>query len=374
MASIQERNRRYKALRAMMQEAGYEALILAGNAEAMQRGYIRYVADWRLWGGKGFVVLPLAGEPVLVLGAGSQHYWSQKVGWIDDIRAAQSMVGTVGEVLSRMGLAQAAIGVVGLEQVMLHGDVLALYHALPEARLSDVTAAVDGIMAIRSAEEIVLQTETYRSVALAHARLETAFRPGRSERAAMAEAVQLLAEQGCLDGIAHLTNGTRPFLRPPTDRIVAVEDVIKVSLEFAGPTGYWVELSAVYSFRPPADRELRYFEAAVQSIARVREILRPGAEGRAVTQTIQSTFAEAGWRVSGRGLSDGHLIGLNVIRPPYGLIDNMDRFQTNMVFNVHPGHVVDDDGLGIFVQDNLLVTPSGGRPLGEFSHRWRVIA
>ena len=37
----------------------------------------------------------------------------------------------------------------------------------------------------------------------------------------MAEAVQLLAEQGCLDGIAHLTHGTRPFLRPPTDRIIS---------------------------------------------------------------------------------------------------------------------------------------------------------
>ena len=51
MPSNQERDRRYAALRAMMQEKGYHALILAGNAEAMQRGYIRYVADWRLWGG-----------------------------------------------------------------------------------------------------------------------------------------------------------------------------------------------------------------------------------------------------------------------------------------------------------------------------------
>ena len=126
MASNQERDRRYGALRAMMQEQGYQALILAGNAEAMQRGYVRYVADWRLWGGKGFAVLPLAGEPILVLGAGSQSYWAKQVSWIDDIRAAQNMVSTVGEVIHALGLARAAIGVVGLAQVMLHGDVLAL--------------------------------------------------------------------------------------------------------------------------------------------------------------------------------------------------------------------------------------------------------
>jgi Xaa-Pro aminopeptidase len=93
-----------------------------------------------------------------------------------------------------------------------------------------------------------------------------------------------------------------------------------------------------------------------------------------VTQTIEATFSEAGWRVSGRGLWDGHLIGLNVIRPPFGLMDNTDRFQENMVFNVHPGLVVDDDGFGIFVQDNLLVTPTGGKPLDEFAHRWRILA
>ena len=156
--------------------------------------------------------------------------------------------------------------------------------------------------------------------------------------------------------------------------MIGADDVIKVSLEFAGPSGYWIELATVYSFRTPTARERRYYETCVAAIERVQAILRPGVEGRAVTQTIETTFAEAGWRVTGRGLWDGHLIGLNVIRPPYGLIDNTDRFQENMVFNVHPGLVVDDDGFGIFVQDNLLVTPSGGRALGEFSHRWRVLS
>ena len=37
-----------------------------------------------------------------------------------------------------------------------------------------------------------------------------------------------------------------------------------------------------------------------------------------------------------------------------------------MVFNVHPGLVVDDDGFGIFVQDNLLVTPSGAERWASF--------
>ena len=51
MVSREERERRYVALREAMEEAGHDAWIMAGNAEAMQRGYIRYVSDWRLWVG-----------------------------------------------------------------------------------------------------------------------------------------------------------------------------------------------------------------------------------------------------------------------------------------------------------------------------------
>jgi Xaa-Pro aminopeptidase len=72
-------------------------------------------------------------------------------------------------------------------------------------------------------------------------------------------------------------------------------------------------------------------------------------------------------------LWDGHLIGLNVIRPPYGTIDNADVFQENMIFNLHPGLFVDDDRMGMILQDNLVVTPEGGVPLGVFEQKWHVL-
>ena len=373
MASQHERDRRFRALRAMMEEQKLDALILGGNAEATQRGYIRYTADWRLWGGKGFVVFPRDGEPTLVLGAGSQSYWSQVTGWIPDVRAAGDMVAEVAAVVNAKGLKQAALGVVGMSQVMNYGDGTRLLSGLQDARIVDATGMVDDVMAVKSEEELALAAETYRAVAQAHGTLREVLAPGKSERAVMAEAVRTLAKLGCLDGIAHLTNGTRPFFRPPTDRVIEEDDIIKVSLEFAGPSGYWVELSGVYSFGQPPAREYRYYLTSLDAIERVKAMLRPGAVGGDVTRTVEATFAEAGWNVTGRGLWEGHLIGLNVIRPPYGLIDNTDVFKENMIFNVHPGLVVDDDQMGIFVQDNLVVTAQGGRPLDVYEHRWHVL-
>jgi Xaa-Pro aminopeptidase len=197
--------------------------------------------------------------------------------------------------------------------------------------------------------------------------------PGKREREVMAQAVATLAELGCLDGIAHLTHGMEPFFRPPTDRVIEQNDIIKVSLEFAGPGGYWIELAGIYSFRPPPARELRLHRTCVAAIERVKSVLRPGATGGDVTRAVEATFAEHGWQVSGRGLWDGHLIGLNVIRPPYGVAGNADVFAENMIFNVHPGLCV-DGGLGMFLQDNLVVTPEGGKPLDVYEQRWCVIA
>jgi Xaa-Pro aminopeptidase len=260
-----------------------------------------------------------------------------------------------------------------MQQVMNYGDGRALQHGLSAAQLVDATPLVDAIMAVKSEEELALAAETYRAVAQAHATLRAELAPGKSERAVMARAVETLAELGCLDGIAHLTHGTRPFFRPPTERIIAADDIIKVSLEFAGPGGYWIELAGVYSFWEPPARELRYHATAVKAIERVKQVLRPGATGGDVTQAVEETFAEDGWHVSGRGIWDGHLIGLNVIRPPYGVKDNTDVFEENMIFNVHPGLLVDDDRMGMFLQDNLVVTPQGGRTLGVYPQQWCML-
>ena len=373
MASLLERDRRMAALRTMMKEQGYQALIVGGNAEAMQRGYIRYVSDWRLWGGRGFAVIPLEGEPVLVLGAGSQSYWSKRVGWIPDVRAAGDMVVEVVDTVMAQGFSQSTLGLVGMNHVMNYGDVGLLQRELGQARLVDATKPVDDIMAVKSDEELALAAQTYRALAQAHETLRGTLAPGKSERAVMAQAVATLAELGCLDGIAHLTNATRPYFRPPTERIIRAEDIIKVSLEFAGPDGYWIELAGIYSFCEPPARELRYYRTCLKAVDRVKAMLRPGAVGGDVTRTVEATFAEDGWNVTGRGIWEGHLIGLNVIRPPYGLIDNADVFKEKMLFNVHPGLVVDEDQMGMFVQDNLVVTPDGGIPLDVYEQKWHVL-
>lgn len=374
MISGAERERRYTALRALMREQGMGCLVLAGNAEAMQRGYIRYVSDWRLWGGTGFAVLPLEGEPVLVLGSGSQAYWAAEQGWIADVRAALDKTAEVAAVVSGLGLAEKSIGVVGLESVISYGDARALQRALPGAQLGDASAAVDRVMAVKSAEEIAEAAATYRSIAGALGRLREELKPGIVERELMGDVIGQLAKDGCLDGIAHLSNQAPPYIRPAVERRIERDELIKVSLEFAGPAGYWIELAGMYSFREPPERARRHWETTRRALARAAELMVPGAVAGAVSRAIEDTYREDGWNITGRAIWDFHSIGLNVIRPPIGLPSSTDTFQENMIINIHPGLLVDADNWGVYMQDNLLVTPTGGRSLASYTYEWHVLA
>ena len=356
-----------------MESHGYDVLLLAGNAEAMQRGYVRYVSNWRLWGGKGFAIFPRRNDPSLVLGAGSQSYWSGRVSWIRNVHPTQDMIRTVADVLSEQIKPTGRVGIAGMDHVMTYGDMQRLAQLMPEAEFMDATDSVDAVMAIKSAEELTMMAETSRYIAEAQDVLKATFAPGLTEREVMAKAVEHLALRGCHDGIAHLSTGVKPYFRPPTDRVIEEDDAINVSLEFSGPDGYWIELAGVYSFREPSARRKRYFDTSLNAIEEVKKMLRPGVTGGDVTRTIEAVFAEEGWDVTERGIWDGHAIGLNVIRPPYGLIENTDVFQEDMVFNVHPGLMVDEDRLGMFLQDNLIVTPEGGKPLIEYPYVWHVL-
>jgi Xaa-Pro dipeptidase len=373
LVSLQERERRYLALREAMREAGYDALVLSGNAEATQRGYIRYVSDWRLWGGNGYVVFPLKDDPVLILGSGSQAYWAEAVDWIQDVRSVIDKTSEVVSIVQDLDLSHSKIGVVGLNRVMSHQDARTLVAGLPGAEIDDATRLVDDVMAIKSAEEIAQAAETYRFVAQAHHQIRDALAPGKTERAVMSEAVRFLAQHGCLDGIAHISTEAPPFIRPPEDRPIEEDDILKVSLEFAGPAGYWIELASIFSFREPAEREHRHFETTLKAVERAAKLMRPGAKGSELSEAIEQTYREDDWNITGRVIWDVHGIGLNVITPPIGLPGSEDELKENMILNIHPGLVVGEDGWGVYVQDNLVVTPEGGRPLAEYEYAWHVL-
>jgi Xaa-Pro aminopeptidase len=373
MISRKELERRYAALREAMRGAGYEALVVAGGSDYSMRGYVRYVSDWRLFGGTAYVVFPLEQDPVFVLGLGAQAEWAKALSTIEDTRAVLDKTEGVVNVLKEMGLSQSNIGVVGLNGIMPYGAGKTLVTSLSGVRFEDATRLMQDVMIVMSEEEIALAEETHGFVVRVLDRIGEALAPGKTEREVMAEGLHVAASLGCLDGMAHLSTKAASGTRPGTDRRFEADDIIKVFLEFSGPSGFLIELGGVFSFKEPPESKRRKFLTVVKAIDRAAELMRPGVKAGELCQVIKETYLEDGWKITGRRLWDFHGQGLNSLMPPIGMPGSEEELEENMMLNIHPG-ILTEDGWGVSVTHNYIVTPEGGRSLGNHKPEWHVVS
>jgi len=363
---------RHNALRKVMQEEGHRALVVVGNSEPNQRGFIRYLSDWRLFGGTAYIVFPLEECPILIMGLGAQAEWAGELSAIPDTRAVLDKNGALIEALKEKGLEKERLGTVGWKRIMPAGDASEITVGLPGAQFENATALMEEVMMTLSPEEIPQAEETHGFVARVLERIAEALKPGRTEREVLAEGIHEAALHGCLDGMVHIGTGQASKTMPGSDRRIEETDIVKLFLEFAGPSGFLVELGTVLSFAQPPEIQQRKFDTYVRAMERAGEMMRPGNKVSELCLTIKETFEEDGLKITGRRIWDFHGQGLHSILPPLGMPDSEEVLKENSMINIHPG-ILTEDGIGISANHNYIVTPAGGRALGEFKPQWLVL-
>ena len=373
MVTVIERERRYNSIYKQIINSDLQAIIIVGNAEANQRGYIRYVSDWRLWGGYGFAVMEIDEDPILFLGSGSQSYWARDIKWIEDVRDNIDSIGEICNTLKIFNKKGAKIGIVGLNNILQKEIYDKITFELNKIEFVDFTITFDNIMSVKSKEEIDYARNTYNLISKAFDIITNNIKPGITEIEIMSKAKSFLYDNGCFDGIAHITNDSPPFIHPATERKLEIDDVIKISLEFAGPEGYWIELAGVYSFKKPSSRLMKNFSTTLNALNLAKNLMIPDTIAGDISKEIEKLYIKEGWEIWGRAIWDFHAIGLNVIRPPIGTETSSDKIHKNMIINCHPGLMVKPDKLGMYLQDNFLITENGGKPLGEYKYKWNLI-
>jgi len=276
------------------------------------------------------------------------------------------------DVIKEKGLSKGKIGVVGLDGIMPYGNGHTMMASLSGAQFDDATRVMQDVMVNLSEEEMALAEETHGYLVRIKDKIKDAMAPGRTERQVLAAGLCEAAKLGCLDGMAHLTNRQASGTRPGSERRITEADIIKVFLEFSGPSGFLIELGAVFSFREPPDLPLRKSETVIKAIDRSAELMRPGVKAGELCEVIRETFVEDGWNITGRRLWDYHGQGLNSMMPPVGMPGSEEVLRENMMLNIHPG-ILTEDGWGVSVTHNYFVTAEGGKALGNFKPEWHVL-
>lgn len=132
---------------------------------------------------------------------------------------------------------------------------------------------------------------------------------------------------------------------------------------------YAADLTRAYALSKPSDRQTEVFEAVMQIRNYALELVKPGVELKEYELTVKKYAHEV---IKGLKLknpdpvahyphSTSHFLGLDV----HDAGDYEALISENMVLTVEPGIYIKEEGIGIRIEDDILITGTGNRNLSE---------
>ncbi len=356
--SSAERDRRHRAIRAMMTEKGYEVLLAASNA--MWQGHVRYLSNYPPHFGYSYAVFPLHGEPTLFVFSKIQEQVAAKR-WIPDARQSSNYPGDIVKRMRELDYKGKRVGLVGVEN-MSFKIYEHLKKELPEAIFVDATRDIFDLRMIKSPEEQALSRECARITDGLFARVKEVAKIGMSEYDVYAEMDYFIRKQGVEGAFNLIASGpcpVAPFLSP-SGRTVNEGDAILLELT-PRYEGYYTQLTGYVHVSPPSPKMRAFLDLAFAAQQAGVKMLKPGNRASDVARVMKEMIEKAGYAYPYRG---GHSMGHDLDEPPAIVIEDDTVLAPGMTIVVHPC-VMDRSGEGVFVGDSYLITEKGPERLNS---------
>ncbi|MCP4165158.1 MAG: aminopeptidase P family protein [Chloroflexi bacterium] len=374
VADLNERDTRFKRLRAAMAEAELDALIIAAKGHWWSgRGYFRYLTDFGLWAHDGLILFPLEGEPMFTLSSGALASMVADRGWISDARGDIDVSTEIVKAVKEKGLDRSKIGLAGRHMILPVGVHEILIGGLPDVDFVDADMLMDRTRAIKSPLEIQQQRELWDVAKQAMERFVEVLEPGKTDYELTAEPQKLLIENGCRDVLRFLGG-------VPSGKVVNLEDIVSYHLEIEGPSGHWCELTVAPMFRPITDLEEKRWATELRIFDEICKMAVPGVTLKEMADTMERVYLEDGWTLKDTQAPhhDFHGQGIDVIEWPwYGPLDDRQGdvvLQAGMCFSYHPRRDILPEVRGTGINQNIVITEEGAKGLAEpWDMRWRAM-
>lgn len=159
--------------------------------------------------------------------------------------------------------------------------------------------------------------------------------------------------------VASGPNGARPHARPG-DRRIAEGDL--VVLDFGALVdGYHSDMTRTVAVGEPSATQARMLEVVTEAQRAGVAAVRAGATAAEVDQACRDVIVEAGW---GEAFvhATGHGVGLDIHEAPRVAGTSGATLADRQVITVEPGVYLAEHG-GVRVEDTVIVTPDGCRPI-----------
>jgi len=241
-------------------------------------------------------------------------------------------------------------------------------------KLKPAGGLVEGLRAVKSAEEIALLRAACRLTSEVFEEVVALVRPGVRESDLAAEVEYRMRRKGA-EGAAFETivasgrRGALPHARASSKRLEAGELVI---LDLGAIlAGYAADMTRTLYLGKPSPRVRRFYQAVWEAQRKAVESLRPGARAAAVDSVARRVLRR-------RGLgkyfthSTGHGVGIEIHEAPRLGRSEKTRLEAGSVVTAEPGVYLEGFG-GVRIEDTVLVGAGGPEILTPASkERWSV--
>ncbi len=354
---------RLDRLRDTFDEHGIDALVVTTLAN------VRYLTGFS--GSAG--VLTVTRDAALLTTDG--RYRTQSAEQLDKAGAAGQVDITIGPAAAQRTAAQEALGAEAIARVGLEADNVSWSAQRTWADLLDgerLVATTNAVEALRERKDAAEIARMERAAAIADAalfevlplmsqgvseehfalELDTAMRRGGAESTAF-ETIVAAGE-----------NSAKPHHHPGPRRINQGDPVV---VDFGATfEGYRSDMTRTFCVGADPEGELaRIFAVVGASQAAGAAAVRPGIAAKEVDDVCRQIIAEAGWAERFEH-GTGHGVGLDIHEAPTVSQLGTAILAPGFVVTVEPGVYLPGHG-GVRVEDTLVVTENGARPLTRFT-------
>lgn len=365
--SIAEYMGRMDEVRGLMADKGIDGLFLTTGPNLT---YLSgFPSPWRS-GSRPFIfILPLEGDPVLIVQNGRQ-FEARAYSWVSEVRIyaelSRAPLPQILQAFHNLGLSKGRVGAeLGFEQCLdiPFLDFIQLQERLPEIEFVDVGPVLWGARMRKSEAEITLLKKACQITSQAYERSFPQLKVGMSE----AEIAQIMSistmELGGSSPFVVITSGDGNYdfaCKRPSQRRIQKGDLVWMD---AGCSvgGYWSDFSRAGVVGGPTPEQQRAQTLIHEITVMGVEMVRPGVRASEIASACNAELGKLDLPVtssiSGLASRIGHGVGLAVTELPHVAEYDDTMLEPGMVITVEPGVAT---SYGTFhVEEDVLVTEDG---------------
>jgi Xaa-Pro aminopeptidase len=358
-----ELRRRLDQVRAGMKERDVDLLLVYGDS--WKFGHLAYVSDFIPKNRGAMAVIPLEGEPALVIQEPSRNNpFSRTLTWIQETHSVGKFVQGVGDTIKARGVKPKRVGLVAVEEQLNIREWLELDKLFEGAQRVNFNDYLSSLRLIKSPVELSILKETVRILEEALSEFEKKAAPGCKEYRVMAEIERVARRQGVEDFrfLLARSGASTIGLRPAADATFEKGEAILI-LVAASFQRYWAELGQTFCLGKPSDAVSKSYEMARQIFQQLSAGIKPGTAPHSASEALKAIpSAAARQSLQAYGLGNG--LGLDLCEEPYLGKEGNVPIRTGMTLTLRTCFTGEDAGSALISQP-FLVSGSGLEPLAR---------